>query len=128
MHFLEQGYHHLHARQEDELELAEAIMEMYYAHDIKDAAKILQDSDEWKEMSPGVLRKLNRAKYDQNPDLKAKLIETAPHLIVEATVDARCGGGCPFGSDIYEQGQVPDRNVAGVQLTEQRDSYIEEDK
>ena len=125
---VEQGYHHLHARQEDELELAEAIMEMYYAHDIKDAAKILQDSDEWNEMSPGVLRKLNRAKYDQNPDLKAKLIETAPHLIVEATVDARWGGGCPFGSDIYEQGQVPGRNVAGVQLTEQRDSYIEEDK
>ena len=56
------------------------------------------------------------------------LIETAPHLIVEATVDARWGGGCPFGSDIYEQGQVPGRNVAGVQLTEQRDSYIEEDK
>ena len=54
-------------------------------------------------MAPKVLQQLNQAKYDQNPDLKQKLIETAPHPIVEATVDAKWGGGCPFVLDIWER-------------------------
>ena len=79
-------------------------------------------------MAPKVLLQLNQAKYDQNPDLKQRLIETAPHLSVEATVDAKWGGGWPFGSDIYEQGQVPGRNLAGSQLTnyKQRDDFIKD--
>ena len=123
---VEQGFHHIHATHDLEFEIAEAIMDLYKAVDIKDVAKNLSDSDEWNEMSPKVLLQLNQAKYDQNPDLKQRLIETAPHPIVEASIDAKWGGGCPFGSDIYEQGQVPGKNLAGLQLTKQRDDSIKD--
>ena len=123
---VEQGLHHIHATHELEFEIAEAIMELYNAIDIKDAAKSLPDTEEWNEMAPGVIFKLNQAKYDQNPDLKQRLIETAPHPIVEASVTAKWGGGCLFGSDIYEQGQVPGRKLAGSQITKLRDDIIKD--
>ena len=125
---VEQGYHHTHATHEMEFDTAEIIMSLYNAQDIKIAAKNLPDSEEWEQMSPGVLWDLNKAKFDQNPDLKQRLIETAPHKLVEASVDSKWGGGCPYGSDIYEQGQVPGKNVAGEQLTVQRDGMIQEMK
>ena len=116
---VEQGYHHIHATQEMEFDTAGTIMGLFHAHDIKQAAKDLPKSLEWEEMSPGVPKDLNKSKFDQNPDLKKRLIETAPHKLVEASVDAKWGGGCPYGSDIYEQGLVPGKNVAGDQLTTQ---------
>ena len=45
---------------------------------------------------------------------------------MEATVDSTWGSGCSFGSDIYEQGQVPGKNVAGEQLTKYRDELIDD--
>ena len=48
------------------------------------------------------------------------------YKIVEATVDSTWGSGCPFGSDIYEQGQVPGKNVAGEQLTKYKDELIDD--
>ena len=121
---VEQGLHHIHATHENNTEMAKIIMSRYYARDIKTAAKDLPNSEEWNNMSPGVLAELNKAKFDQNPDLKRRLIDTAPHKLVEATVDAKWGGACPYGSEIYEQGQVPGRNIAGEQLTKQRDNMI----
>ena len=100
---VEQGLHHIHATHDLEFEMAETIMDLYNAVDIKDVAKSLSDSEEWNKMAPKVLQQLNQAKYDQNPDLKQKLIETAPHPIVEATVDTKWGGSCPFGLDIWER-------------------------
>ena len=123
---VEQGYHHTHATQALDFEVAETIMDLTNAHEIKIAAKNLPDSVEWGEMGPGVLWELNLAKFSQNPDLKQRLLETAPHPLVEASVDSKWGGGCPYGSDIYDQGQVPGKNIAGKQLTKQRDEMIEE--
>ena len=121
---VEQGLHHIHATQENELALAATIMSLHEARDIKALAKDLPCSDEWNEMCPGVLMDLNRAKFEQNPDLKQRLIDTAPHDLVEATVDSKWGGACPISSEIYEQGQVPGQNIAGKKLTTLRDSII----
>ena len=123
---VEQGLHHTHATHEMDFETAEAIMELYNAQDIKREAWNLPMTEEWKKMAPGVVWDLNDAKFSQNPDLKQKLIDTAPHKIIEASVHAGWGGGCPFGSDIYEQGQVPGINIAGNQLTKYRDDLIAE--
>ena len=122
---VEQGYHFAHANQAKDFELAKTIMALTNTQDIKYVAKDLPDSVEWQAMGPGVLWDLNFAKFTQNPDLKERLLQTAPHPIVEASVDTKWGGGCPYGSDIYEQGMVPGSNVAGKQLTKQRDQFIE---
>ena len=121
---VEQGFHHTHATHEMDFETAEAIMELYNAIDIKHAARNLPKSEEWGKMAPDVLWDLKDAKYSQNPDLKQQLLETAPHPLVEASVDAKWGGGCPFGSDVYEQGLVPGANVAGKQMTKYRDGLL----
>ena len=121
---IEQGLHHIHATHEMEFDIAEKIMSLYFARDIKLVSKQLQDNEEWNEMCPVILSGLNRAKYDQNPDLKKRLIDTAPHKLVEATVDAKWGGACQFGSQIYEEGQVPGSNKAGESLTGLRDDMI----
>ena len=102
--------------------MAKTIMTLHLARDIKTAAKDLPKSEEWNDMCPGVLMELN--KFNQKPDLKQRLIDTAPHKLVEATVNAKWGGACPCGSEIYEQGQVPGQNIAGEQLTKQRDNMI----
>ena len=56
-----------------------------------------------------------------------RLLDTAPHKFIEASVCSKSGGGggggCPFGSDIYEQGQVPGANLCGKQLTKYRDAF-----
>ena len=70
------------------------------------------------------MTELNRAKFDQNPQLKQRLIDTAPHRLIEATVDSNWGGACLFGSEMYEQGIVPGKNVAGDELTKLRDTWI----
>ena len=121
---VEQGLHHLHAIHENDRVIAAAIMSIHEARDIKSLAKDLPHSDEWNLMEPDVLMDLNRAKFDQNPDLRNRLIDTAPHKLVEATVDSKWGGACPFASEIYEQGQVPGQNIAGEQLTTLRDGLI----
>ena len=75
-------------------------------------------------MAPGKLGELNEAKYSQNPTLLKKLIDTAPHKLVEASVDSSWGGGAPFGADVYEQGIIPGRNTFGEIATNLRDTKI----
>ena len=121
---VEQGYHHLHAVFEGEEELAKAIMNVHDPYAIKDAAEPLPKSEAWGKVAPGRMWELNEAKYDQNPDLKKQLLETAPALLIEASVDSKWGGACPFGSDIYDQGIVPGTNLCGTQLTQYRNNIL----
>ena len=121
---VEQGLHHIHATLVNKLDIAKAIMSLREARDIKEIAKKLPYTDEWNEMAPGLLAELNGAKFDQNPDLKQRLIATAPHKLVEATVDSKWGGACPYASQIYGEGQIPGQNIAGEQLTKLRDDLI----
>ena len=121
---VEQGYHHQHAEFEKEFEIAKKIMLIHNAYDIKDAAASLPKSEAWGKIAPSVMWKLNEAKFDQNPDLKKQLLDTAPTPLIEASIDSKWGGACPFGSDIYEQGQVPGSNLCGTQLTKYRDDLL----
>ena len=77
--------------------MAKTIMSLHLARDIKTAAKDLPKSEDWNDMCPGVLMELN--KFDQKPDLKQRLIDTAPHKLVEATVNAKWGRACPKTKD-----------------------------
>ena len=90
---VEQGYHHLHAEFEGEHEIAKAIMNVHDAYGIKDLADQLPKSEAWAKVSPGKMWDLNEAKSEQNLDLKKQLLETAPALLIEASVDSAWGGG-----------------------------------
>ena len=109
---VEQGYHYIHATVE------------HNAYDLKNLSEQIPDSEEWSQMAPVTMWDLNECKYDQNPDLRKNLLETAPHKLIEASVDSKWGGACPFLSDIYEQGMIPGANLCGNQLTKYRDDLI----
>ena len=109
-------YHHIHALVEDEPRIDRAIMDTDNVADIRDLAANLPKSEKWLKMAPERMWDLDDAKFSQNPDLRQQLLDTAPHKLIEASVDSKWGGACPFGSDIYEQGQIPEANF-GEQLT-----------
>ena len=90
---VEQGYHHLHAEYEGELDTAQSIMAIHEPIAIKDLAKPLPKSEGWAKIAPDKMWDLNEAKYDQNPELKKQLLATAPDLLIEASVDSKWGGG-----------------------------------
>ena len=121
---VEQGYHHLHAQFEDDPEIAAKIMATYEPIEIKDISSALPKCDGWNRVAPRFMWVLNEAKYEQNPKLKRQLIETAPVLLTEASVDSKWGCSCPYDNDMYEQGQIPGSNLCGNQLTKYRDNLI----
>ena len=63
------------------------------------ADNIEQDA-EWERMEPLKLYELNREKNNQNPDLKKRLIATAPHRLIEASTSKHLGGGLNIIPDI----------------------------
>ena len=85
---------------------------------MKDLAASLPKSEKWLKMSPDKMCDLDDAKFSQSPELMEKLIGTAPHKLIEASVDSKWGGASLFGSDIYEQGQVQIYVVSNSQNTE----------
>ena len=87
-------------------------------------SKRLPKSEGWAKEAPNKAWELNEAKYEQNPELKRKLLDTAPAPLIEASVDSKWGGACPFGSEVYIQGQVPGANLCGKQLTKYRDNLL----
>ena len=123
----EQGFHHLGAAHHLDFDLAEKILKEQNTTKIKTLSHDYPRSLEWERIGPHKLYKLNKEKYRQNPELLAKLVATAPHRLIEASVDQRWGGAAPYSSGIYDQGIVPGRNLFGDKLTSLRDEFISQD-
>ena len=121
---VEQGLYHQHALFEEKTDIAQEIMDILEPIAIKDLSKRLPKSEGWAQEAPGKAMELNEAKFEQNPELKRQLLDTAPSLLIEASVDSKWRGACPFGSDIYNQGQVPGAYLCGKQLTKFRDNLL----
>ena len=90
---VKQGYHHLHAQYEEEPDIAQSIMTIHDPVAIKELSKSLPKSEGWAKIAPDKMWDLNLAKYDQNPELKKQLLDTAPDLLIEASIDSKWGGG-----------------------------------
>ena len=120
----EQGIQHLNAVHHQVPEIAKKILEMTDAVRIKKLSHDIPKSETWPKIAPGKLLELNEAKYDQNPPLLKKLVDTAPHKLVEASIDSFWGGGAPFGAEVYEQGIIPGKNTFGDMSTSFRDRKI----
>ena len=89
----EQGIQHLNAVHHKVPELAQKILDTSSPKEIKSISHDIPKSESWPKISPGILWDLNEAKFTQNSPLLQKLIETAPHKLIEATVDSHWGGG-----------------------------------
>ena len=89
----EQAYHYTHAIFEIEPEIAKAIKATHNVHAIKDLAKNLPTSEAWQQIAPGTMWDIDDAKFCQNPDLMKRLLDTAPHKLIEASVCSKWGGG-----------------------------------
>ena len=87
----EQGFQHLHAVHENEIEIANKILTLTNTKEIKDLSHNIPKSESWNRVAPGKLWSLNDAKYSQNEDLMEELIDTAPHRLVEASIDGKWG-------------------------------------
>ena len=120
----EQGLQHQNALHHKVTDIAEKIMKTSDTKLIKTISHDIPKSELWDKMSPGILWDLTDCKYTQNPPLMKKLLDTAPHRLVEASIDSKWGGGAPFGSDTYNEGVVPGKNVYGDMATTYRDQKI----
>ena len=120
----EQGIQHLNATHHLEFEIAEKVMKSTKPWEIKSLTKDIKQDLEWERMAPHKLYELNREKYDQNPELRERLIATAPHRLIEASTSQKWGGGAPFADEIYDKGIVPGHNKFGDTLTRHRDELI----
>ena len=123
----EQGFHHLGAAHHLEFEVAERILKEHNISQIRKLSHEYPRSPEWERISPHKLYELNREKFKQNPHLRAKLIATAPHRLIEASIDQKWGGAAEYSSGVYDEGIVPGRNVFGDKLTGLRDEFIAND-
>ena len=91
----EQGLQHQNALHHKVTDIAQKILDTTDAKRIKEISHDIPKSEAWNQMSPGILWDLNDSKFTQNPPLMKKLLETAPHRLIEATLDSRWGG-CPL--------------------------------
>ena len=121
----EQGIQHLNAVFNNAPDIAAKILETENTKKIKEYSHDIPKSDEWKKIEPTRLWDLMDAKFTQNPTLMEQLLATAPHKLIEASVDGKWGGGGPpFGSDCYELGIVPGDNVFGEMATTYRNQKL----
>ena len=104
--------------------MAERILKEHRIDKIKELSHEYPRSLEWERISPHKLYELNREKFKQNPTLLARLIATAPHRLIEASIDQKWGGAAPYSSGVYDDGIVPGRNIFGDKLTDLRDEFI----
>jgi hypothetical protein len=77
--------HAYHAEKFDDIDIKKQIMDALSAHD---AMKIAQNNEEsyrknWNEIKLGVMKEILRAKVEQHPYVKKKLIESADKELIE---------------------------------------------
>ena len=93
----EQGIQHQNALHHKVMDIAEKILDATSTKQIKKMSHDIPKTEEWKRISPGILWDLTDCKFTQNPELVDKLLKTAPHRLIEASIDSHWGGGgCPI--------------------------------
>lgn len=86
------------------------------------------DTETWEKIACPVVYRANRAKFEQNPELKKTLLDSAPATIVEASPYDKIWG---IGRDekdprCHDRSKWDGRNWLGEILTQVRDELIEE--
>ena len=81
--------------------------------DMKQKGAELGTSDDWEGRQLDVMYECIKAKFEQNPDLKALLLETGDKELVEATPDRLWGCGATLSSNALRKRDWPGQNKHG---------------
>ena len=104
--------------------VATKILETDDSYDIMRLEKKLDENDEWNKNCVTYLRPILKAKFDQNPHLKAKLTAEKGHFY-EATTHPVFGAGITLAkSSLICKENVTTGNKMGEELENLRDQYI----
>ena len=122
----EQAFQHTKAVRHNQPELAASLKEMTNSYAIKVDASEIVTSEDWNKSAPELLWDLFDRKMKRNPELLERLIETAPHRLIEASTSTRWGGRAPFESRLYDTGKFTGKNEFGDMATGYRDMKIQE--
>ena len=122
----EHGYFFNKANVYKRPDLAKAVLEEKDQYKLKDLFFGLGENPEWNRIRAPTLRRLFRKKMEQHPELEERLLSTAPHRLIEASVDPKWGGGAPFTSKKYDEGTFEGANEFGDIATEYRDKKLAE--
>ena len=91
----EQGYQYLNAEHHNVMDIAAKILATSDTKLIKEISHDIPKSEEWNKIAPSKLWALMDARFSQNPPLMDQLLDTAPHKLIEASIDEKWGGGVP---------------------------------
>ena len=75
----------------------------------------------WAQEREKVLYDITRCKFEQNEDLKRKLLDTQNLILYEATRDRKFGVGYPVKMKAKINASSPGQNIAGKTLMKIRD-------
>ena len=89
----EHGYFFNKAKIYKRPDIAKAIIEEPDQGKLKSYFNGLGDNPEWNRLRAPTLRRLFERKMKQHPELENRLMDTAPHRLIEASVDPLLGGG-----------------------------------
>ena len=118
---LEQAYFYTMAKELGNLKIAQIILETHLPREIKKLGGKLIATIEWNRKAPQVMFDLLTIKFQQNPDLKEKLLATGDKKLIESTQSKfwGCGLTIPMiDRQMKEHGQVKTtgKNTLGEQL------------
>ena len=124
----EQALQYKHAQVCKQTHVAEKILAENDPHECMRLGKKLGDNDEWNKDCVTYLRPIVKAKYDQNPQLKAKLMENKGHFY-EATLHPVFGAGYTLAQcNLICKENVTAGNRLGQELDRLRDLYFRPDE
>ena len=72
--------------------------------DIKKRANEIVTTVEWENSKTLIMRDILFEKFNQNDELYYRLMNTRPHMLIEASLDDFWGSGCKLGSIALEEG------------------------
>ena len=117
---LEQLFQFKRAKRHNRSDLAEKIYLSRDAYEIRQFGAEAGSSEEWKKIEQDVMLAIMLRKFQQNPDLRRKLLATGDKTLVEATPDKFWGAGVSLTSRALKEGSYPGGNRQGKLLMKAR--------
>ena len=112
------------ARHHSRLDLLKDIINAKDGYAAKRAAKKIEISDDWETVKVKIMKKITHLKYDQNDNLRDKLLATKGNLYEATKGDSfSCSMSLVEAKNIA-QDTIPKANQLGIILCEYRDEYL----
>lgn len=125
---VEHAFQHMKVKDAGYDELADEMMSLMDPYVIKSIGGGIEAKKSWIQQDEGVLEKLVRAKFEQNQELKFKLVESRYVTYYEMTKDKRWATGVKIPNDDHklDPKNFNGKNKAGLLITRLRKEYRNE--